>query len=434
MVKSLSRLWVMIALGLLMLVPGISATPSLHAQDTTTDDDDRPAAEVSVVKSVSVDGGASWDDAEIPTGPVADIGAPVSFLIEVFNAGDFPLTDITVTDTTLDTGGCVIPATLDVDTSFDCELGPVTAVEGQHRNVATVTAMSEGELVSDADAAHYYGGTVAALSLEKSVSIGSGDGAWYSADSAPGLTVPSGFKVSFRFEVSNDGTEVLNGVTLTDSMYDVSGCAVPASLAPGESFECIVGPLEVEDGGDDADAGDTTSGGNNDDDDGGEDTRKTFVNVATVTATPPGRPTITVIDEAYFSTEGDDDDKVIIIIEGPIKEIRGNIIVIYDIEIELDPNDPIITVIRVGDIIRIEGEDDDDDTTIIIIAIVIIIIDVDIYVDDDGRTVYRDDGGCGNPPPPWAPAHGWRRKCQTIIIDSDRGKGKNKKHDDDDDD
>lgn len=428
--KSLSLLLAAIALGLLVIGPALTVTPRLHAQDTGTDDD-RPSADISVVKSVSVDGGASWDDAEVPTGPVADIGDPVSFLIEVFNVGDFPLTEITITDTVFDASGCVIPAVLEVDATFDCELGPFAATEGQHRNVATVTATAEGELVSDADAAHYYGGSTAALSLEKSVSIGSGDGAWYSADSAPGLVVPQGFKVSFRFEVSNTGTEVLNGVTLTDSMYDVSGCAVPASLAPGESFECVIGPFEVEDGGDD-DADAAAGDDDDDDDDDGDNTRQTFVNVATVSATPPGRPTITVTDEAYFSTEGGDDDKVIIIIEGPIKEIKGNIIVIYDIEIEVDSDDPILTVIRIGDIIRIEGEDDGSDGKIVIIAIIIVIIDIDIYIDNDGKTIYRDDGDCGNAPPPWAPAHGWRRKCQTIIIDSDRGKGKNKKHDDDD--
>jgi hypothetical protein len=43
--------------------------------------------------------------------------------------------------------------------------------------------------------------------------------------------------------------------------------------------------------------------------------------------------------------------------------------------------------------------------------------------------VWRDDNECGNPPPPWAPAHGWRRKCGggsfTIEIGVGRGK-KNK--------
>ena len=25
---------------------------------------------------------------------------------------------------------------------------------------------------------------------------------------------------------------------------------------------------------------------------------------------------------------------------------------------------------------------------------------------------WRDRGNCSNPPPPWAPAHGWRRRCE----------------------
>lgn len=435
--KLVSMFAAALLLALLTLAPALTARGGgLWAQDAPPgeeDEDAPPIPAIVLIKSVSVDGGASWADAEIPTGPIAEVGAPVSFLLEVINAGDVPLSEITLTDSALDVSGCAIPAVLEAEQSFDCVLGPIPAVEGQQRNVATVTATTaDGVLLSDADAAHYFVGSRAALVIEKSVSIGGGDGAWYTADSAPGPIVPSGFDVSFRFEVVNEGTEVLNAITLTDSMYDVSGCAVPASLAPGESFECQIGPFEVEGGDDNDDDGDSDDddGGDSDDDDGGDgDAMRTFVNVATVTGTTAAGETITATDEAYFSTEGDDDDRVIIIIEGPITEIRDNIIVIFDIDIIIDRDDPILTVIRIGDIIRIEGErgdDDDDDggTTVIIIAIIIVIIDVDIYIDDDGKNVYRDDGDCGNGPPPWAPAHGWRAKCQVIIIDSDRGPGR----------
>lgn len=395
-------------------------TPGGEAGDTPGAEEPLPAA-IDVVKSVSIDGGATWDDAQIPTGPVVDVGQPVSFMIEVFNSGGFPLTNITLADSGFDTSGCVIPAELAVEASFSCVLGPVNAVEGQQRNVATVTATYETTLVTDADAAHYYAGTLVALKVEKSVSVNGG--AWNTADTAPGQSAREGQQVSFRIVASNEGTETLTNVVLTDSMYDTSGCAVPATLAPSEGFECVLGPFEVPSVGTS-----TTSGGNNDDD--GGDSSQTFVNTATVTAVA-GTETVSVSDSAYYTVKEKDDDKVIIIIEGPITEIRNNIIIIFDMEIQIKPDDPILKVIRIGDTIRIEGEVDDSDVThVIIIAIIVIIIDIDIYIEDN--LIYRDDGDCGNPPPPWAPAHGWRRKCQQTIIERNRGGGRSSRRDDDD--
>jgi hypothetical protein len=100
--------------------------------------------------------------------------------------------------------------------------------------------------------------------------------------------------------------------------------------------------------------------------------------------------------------------------------------VIYGISITLDPDDPILLALQIGDVVRVHGTVIDDGTTIIILALTIIIVDVDIYVnvDVDGPSVWRDDGNCNNPPPPWAPAHGWRRKCGNAGY---TGKEKNKK-------
>jgi hypothetical protein len=124
-------------------------------------------------------------------------------------------------------------------------------------------------------------------------------------------------------------------------------------------------------------------------------------------ATPDVDETPEVTPEATPDVDG---SPIIIIIEGPVTAIIGNIIIIYDIEIQLNPDDPLLTVIQIGDIIRIEGDWVDNGGTIIVIAIIIVIIDVDIYINDG--VIWRDKGDCGNGPPPWAPAHGWRRKCE----------------------
>ena len=142
----------------------------------------------------------------------------------------------------------------------------------------------------------------------------------------------------------------------------------------------------------------------------------TATSTATPTATPTGTLTVTPA-----ATPG---LPITIIIEGPVETINVNIITIYDIDIEIDINDPILTVIQIGDIVRVEGDTVVDADTLIIIAITVVIVDVDVIVNVDGD-VWRDSGDCSNGPPPWAPAHGWRRRCEGGGGDSD---------DDDDDD
>lgn len=130
-------------------------------------------------------------------------------------------------------------------------------------------------------------------------------------------------------------------------------------------------------------------------------------------ATPDAEETPEVEETPEATPEGtpepDDDGGVTIIIEGPVESININIITIYNINIELDENDPNLTIIQVGDTVRIEGDTRDNNGTIIIIAINIIIINVDINIDTG--EIWRDAGDCLNGPPAWAPANGWRRRC-----------------------
>lgn len=240
------------------------------------------------------------------------------------------------------------------------------------------------------------------LSVEKSVSVDNG-ASWFDADSAPGPEVALDKKVLFRFTVSNTGRSPLTSLRLGDDKLDVSACTLPETLGVGESVSCVVGPLDVEDG--------------------------QHINIATAQGEFSDALGVTIsdTDAAYYFggeldddvIELDDDDNLIIIIVGPVKEIKENIIIIYDLEIELSPDDPLLLVIRVGDRVRVQGRWSGD----VIIVINVIIIDVDIVIADD--VIWRDDGECKNPPPPWAPAEGWRRKCEG---------GRGNDDDDDDDD
>jgi hypothetical protein len=101
---------------------------------------------------------------------------------------------------------------------------------------------------------------------------------------------------------------------------------------------------------------------------------------------------------------------ITIVIEGPVQAININIITIYNINVELGDDDPALKVIQVGDIVHVDGDTEELNGTIIIVAINIVIVNVDINPTDNTQ-IFRDNGNCSNPPPPWAPAHGWHRRC-----------------------
>jgi hypothetical protein len=360
---------------------------------------------IDVEKSVSVDGGITWLDADAAPGPDVELGADVWFRFIVTNNGSSTLAGISLTDSVYDVSSCALPAILEPDAFFECEIGPFPAEEGQHTNVATATGVFGGGagFTTDSDAAHYFGGDRPAISIQKYVSVNDG-ATWLDADGAPGPHAEIGADVSFGFDVKNEGNVPLTGIGLTDSDFDTGSCALPDTLDPGANFRCEIGPFPAEAG--------------------------QHANTARVST---GEGVSDTDDAHYFGGELDDDDDtsdlpITIIIEGPVEAININIITIFGINIEIDPDDPLLTVIRIGDEIRVEGDTVSDGNIIIIVAINIIIIDTDIIIiddDDDGPpVVWRDSGeSCGNPPPPWAPALGWRARCEGAPHPAGPGRG-----------
>ncbi len=150
----------------------------------------------------------------------------------------------------------------------------------------------------------------------------------------------------------------------------------------------------------------------------------------TLTSIPPtASPTVTMtasptlLPTATIST--------VTVLEGPVESIEGNIITIYGVEIEVAANDPILSTIVVGDVIRVEGNSDG----VIIVATVIIHVTVDepvgATVNAPSGEVWQDDGSCAHPPPDWAPANGWRRRCEGQSKDKGKGHDDKDKKDDD---
>jgi hypothetical protein len=114
-------------------------------------------------------------------------------------------------------------------------------------------------------------------------------------------------------------------------------------------------------------------------------------------------------------------------VEGWIESIDGNIVVIFGIEHAIEPTNPLLEVIEVGDYIRITG----DNLEKIVIATPAINNNL---VPNAGTTSgsssrqsgsgWQDNGRCDNPPPDHAPANGWRARCEGA--DQPGSKGSNK--------
>jgi hypothetical protein len=137
----------------------------------------------------------------------------------------------------------------------------------------------------------------------------------------------------------------------------------------------------------------------------------TLTATATLTLTPTALPTTDV--------------GVITVVEGPVEHIDGNIITIYGVPVQVDPNDPILSSISLGDVVRVEGSSQTG--TIVIVATTVIAANTDVNVNPTSGEVWRDDGTCSHPPPDWAPANGWRRRCEGKAKDNgdkhDKGDG-----------
>lgn len=191
------------------------------------------------------------------------------------------------------------------------------------------------------------GGTcvTSGLDVEKHLSTNGGQ-TWHDADSSPGLVVKIGSPVWFRFTVTNRGAATLNNISLSDNKVNLGSCPIPASLAPGASFECVVGPVNAVEG--------------------------QHTNVATASGNANGA-IVTDTDAAnYYGSP----ETTIIIIEGPVTAIEGNIIIVNGYRIIIDPSHPLFARIKIGAIIRIEGGAIQQGGVVVIVVVNVIIVNI----------------------------------------------------------
>lgn len=133
-------------------------------------------------------------------------------------------------------------------------------------------------------------------------------------------------------------------------------------------------------------------------------------------------------------------------IQGPVQTIDGNLITIFDITVRLQPNDPVLATLRIGDTLRIEGQYVPAIQTVVAVQVIRVIAATsesaipsananaesqpnpntsspETNVNPTSGEVWVDTGDCSNPPPSWAPANGWRERCESNDAPSAQGNG-----------
>ncbi|GAB4530012.1 MAG: hypothetical protein OHK0046_50310 [Anaerolineae bacterium] len=99
----------------------------------------------------------TWFDANDAPGLLVATNWPVYYQFAITNVGDSVLTDLVLTDDLINIESCQLPDSLATDATFECEVGPFTAITGQFSNVATITGVMNGETWTDTDTANYFG-------------------------------------------------------------------------------------------------------------------------------------------------------------------------------------------------------------------------------------------------------------------------------------
>ena len=177
---------------------------------------------------VDIEKATNGVDADVPPGANIAAGDLVTWTYVVTNTGTANLRGVTVTDDVLGAIGCPANVLL-VGESMTCtETG--VAVAGQYANIGTVVGLDPR--VTDSDPSHYFGvaGGGPAIDIEKATN-------GFDADQPTGPQIPVGDPITWTYVVTNTGTAMLRGISVTDDVLGAIGC--PATvLDVGASMTC----------------------------------------------------------------------------------------------------------------------------------------------------------------------------------------------------
>lgn len=205
-------------------------------------------------------------DADSAPGPFVPVGDEIVWTYIVTNTGNVLVTGISVTD---DQGDQVTCPTFELNPgeATACQGDKAVAQPGQYRNTGTVVVTPPvGPNITTNDDSHYFG-TQVGVEITK---LTNGQ----HIDAPPGLFVPVGDEVTWRYIVTNTSNVTLNNVTVTDDQIDLRADCPAVTLTPGASMSC------------DATAGAVAG---------------QHANIATVAGTPPGGLSpVTDEDRGYY--------------------------------------------------------------------------------------------------------------------------------------
>ena len=164
-----------------------------------------PVDSLDIQKLVSVDGGTTWLDADLATGPVVNSGINPQFKFVVTNNGLFAATDITLSDSDFDLNGTssgtnIVIASIAAGASQEVIFDGATWQAGQHTDTGTITYQaqnSSGQVITatDSDDANYFGAKPV-INIDK-VTNGS-----------DGLSISEGSAVTWTYTVTSTGSNV----------------------------------------------------------------------------------------------------------------------------------------------------------------------------------------------------------------------------------
>lgn len=187
---------------------------------------------ITVLKEVSVDNGATFQDANTPPFPVLFPPTNPIFRYTITNTGNVTLDNVTLTDSNL--GPLVLPTTTLAPGASTSVVVPGNFAPGDQCNTATATGQGAGQTVTASDIACYVGALQEpCISLIKLVSVNGGQ-TFVDADTPPGPTLISPTNPIFRFSITNCGPLPVNNITLVDSV--LGPIPVPPTLFPGQTF------------------------------------------------------------------------------------------------------------------------------------------------------------------------------------------------------
>ncbi len=180
--------------------------------------------------AIDIEKATNGEDADQPTGPVLEIGQPVTWTYVVTNTGTVTLSDVTVSDDIIGPVSCP-QDTLAPGASMTCVMTG-TAAAGQYANLGDVIGTPpEGPPVTDRDPSHYLG-VGPDIDIEKATN---GE----DADEPTGPVVEVGDTVTWTYVVTNTGTVTLSNVTVNDDVIGPVSCPQD-TLAPGASMTCVM--------------------------------------------------------------------------------------------------------------------------------------------------------------------------------------------------